>query len=138
MIKESDKNKLYIITLTIDVFIIYTLLRYNLSLNDMIWCMTVLISHILFIYALKTTYTNLVNFLHILIFILPLFTIFTQNILIKIITCLLLFVIQILWIKEQRCILNEEDYVFGYGNILNYYTLILTIIIAIQIGYKLK
>lgn len=138
MIKESDKNKLYIITLTIDVFIIYTLLRYKLSLNDIIWCITVLISHILFIYALKTTYTNLVNFLHILIFILPLFTIFTQNILIKIITCLLLFVIQILWIKEQRCILNEEDYVFGYGNILNYYTLILTIIIAIQIGYKLK
>lgn len=138
MIKESDKNKLYIITLTIDVFIIYTLLRYNLSLNDIIWCMTVLMSHILFIYALKTNYTNLVQFLHILIFILPLFTIFTQNILTKIITCLLLFVIQLLWIKEQRCILNEEDYVFGYGNIINYYTLILTIIIAIQIGYKLK
>ena len=138
MIDNTDKNKLYIITLSIDVFIIYTLLKYNLSLNDIIWCMTVLISHILFIYALKTNYTSLVQFLHALIFILPAFTLFTQNILTKIVTCALLFVIQILWIKEQRCILNEEGYVFGYGNIINYYTLVLTIIISIQIGYKLK
>ena len=138
MINDCDNNKLYVITLSIDVFIIYTLLMYNLSLNDIIWCMTVLISHILFIYALKTNYTSLVQFLHILIFILPAFTLFTQNILTKIVTCALLFVIQILWIKEERCILNEEGEEFGFGNLISYYTLVLTIIIAIQIGYKLK
>ena len=138
MIEENNKIKLYIITLTIDFFIIYTIINYNLFLIDQIWCSTVLISHIMFIYALKVNYKNMIDFLHILIFVLPLLCVFTNNILSKIITCLLLFIIQILWIKEKRCILNEDCYEFGYGDYLNYYTLILTIFLAAQIGYKLK
>ena len=49
-----------------------------------------------------------------------------------------LIIIQILWIKEKRCILNEECEEWGYGDYINYYTLILTIFLAVQIGYKLK
>lgn len=138
MISQNNKIKLYIITLSIDFFLICTILNYKLNIIDQIWCSIVLISHIMFIYALKIYYKNLLDFLHILIFTVPLLTLLTHNIFTKIITCILLIIIQILWIKEKRCILNEDCYEFGYGDYLNYYTLILTIILAIQIGYKLK
>jgi hypothetical protein len=45
-----------------------------------------------------------------------------------------LILIQILWIKEKRCILNEDDYKFGYGNELNYYLVVYTPILALSIG----
>lgn len=133
----KDKNKLYIITLTIDFFIIYLLLNFELNLFDIIWCLTVLICHLTFIYALKTDYKTLLDFLHILIFTIPLFTVFTENSIIKMITCGLLIIIQLLWIKEKRCILNEENYEFGYSDYLSYYTLSLSIILSFQTGYSL-
>lgn len=138
MIEDKIKNKLYVITLTIDIFIIYLVLIFNLNLIDLIWCITVLLCHIMFIYALKTNYKSLIDFLHILVFALPLFTLFTKHIIIKIVTCALLFLIQILWIKEKKCILNDEDNEFGYGDYLNYYTLSLTILISFQIGHLFK
>lgn len=131
------KNTLYIITITIDFFIIYLLLNFELNLLDLLWCFTVLICHFTFIYALKTDYKNLLDFLHILIFVIPFFTIFTRNAIIKIVTLVLLIIIQILWIKEKKCILNEKNYEFGYSDYLSYYTLILSIILSFQAGYSL-
>ena len=131
------KNTLYIITITIDFFIIYLLLNFELNLLDLLWCFTVLICHFAFIYALKTDYKNLLDFLHILIFVIPFFTVFTRNAIIKIVTLVLLIIIQILWIKEKKCILNEENYEFGYSDYLSYYTLILSILLSFQAGYSL-
>jgi hypothetical protein len=133
----NNKNKLYIITLTIDFFIIYLLLNFELNILDLIWCFTVLICHVTFIYALKTDYKTLIDFLHILIFIIPFFTVFTRNVIIKIVTCGLLIIIQLLWIKEKRCILNEENYEFGYSDYLSYYTLSLSMLLSFQSGYYL-
>jgi hypothetical protein len=50
----------------------------------------------------------------------------------------LLFVlaIQMLWIKEERCILNEinDDKSYGYGKIINVATLFLGTILSYQLG----
>lgn len=138
MIDSKNTLKLYIITLIIDIFILYSIIYYNLNLFDQIWSITILLSHLMFFYALSTYYKTMLDFLHILVFALPFLAIFTSNIITKIVSCLLLFVIQILWIKEKCCILNEKNDSFGYGDYLNYYTLTLTIFLALQIGYKLK
>ena len=127
MVKQNEKNKLYIITISIDFFIVYLLLNFELNLIDMIWCLTVLLCHVTFLYALKTDYKILLDFLHIFVFILPFFAVFTKNAIIKIVTCGLLYIIQLLWINEKRCILNEENQEFGYGDYLSYYTLSLSI-----------
>ena len=99
MISQNNKIKLYIITLSIDFFLIYIILNYKLNIIDQIWCSIVLISHIMFIYALKIYYKNLLDFLHILIFTVPLLTLLTHNIFTKIITCILLIIKQIIRIK---------------------------------------
>jgi hypothetical protein len=88
----------------------------------------------LFYIALYNENRYILNVLHYFIFILPSFAIFINNICIRIISLLLLILIQILWIKEKRCILNEDDYKFGYGNELNYYLVVYTPILALSIG----
>uniref|UniRef100_A0A6C0FEW8 Uncharacterized protein n=1 Tax=viral metagenome TaxID=1070528 RepID=A0A6C0FEW8_9ZZZZ len=137
MVEENQKNKLYIITITLDFFIIYLLLNFELNLIDIIWCLTVLICHITFLYALKTDYKDLLDFLHIFVFAIPFFSVFTTNVITKIVTCVLLYIIQLLWIKEKKCILNEEQYDFGYGDYISYYTLSLSILLSFQAGYYL-
>ena len=129
------KNKLYIITALLDFGLLFILFLNNLSGFDNLWILLVLISHGLFYYGLQYNQRKLLDILHYFIFILPSLSIFTNNIFLKILSLLLLLLIQILWIKENRCILNDEDYDFGYGNELNYYVLIFTSILSLNIGY---
>jgi len=132
----EDKHKLYIITLILDVILLSILYVNNLLLFDKIWIYSVLLAHLLFYYALKENKRNILDALHILIFILPIISIFANNIFIKIISILLLIVIQILWVYENRCILNESEGEFGYGNSLNVFCIIFTAILALNIGFN--
>ena len=131
---NKSKTKLFIITILLDLFLLFAIIKYTISATGLLWIASVFVCHLLFYIALYNENRYILNVLHYFIFILPSFAIFINNICIRIISLLLLILIQILWIKEKRCILNEDDYKFGYGNELNYYLVIYTPILALSIG----
>ena len=132
--KSIFKLILYIITAFLDISLIGILFLTNSSLFDYIWISFVLISHALFYFALHHNKRYILDNLHYLVFIFPTLSIFSSNIYIKILSLALFVIIQILWIKEKKCILNEDDYSFGYGDELNYFVLIFSLYLAFNIG----
>lgn len=131
---NDSKIKLFLITILLDLFLFFAIIKYTISTTGILWIASVFVCHLLFYIALYNENRSILNILHYFIFILPSFAIFINNIYIRIISLLLLILIQILWIREKRCILNEDDYKFGYGNELNYYLVVYTPILALSIG----
>ena len=138
IMNNIDKTKLYILTGILDCFLLFILITTISSLVDKLWIFSVLIIHALFFFFLTYVNKPVLDFIHKFIFILPVLSIFANNIFIKILSLFLLAVIQILWIYENRCILNEENNAWGYGNHLNYFVIIFTIILSMNIGYNLN
>tara|TARA_Y100000591_G_scaffold331802_2_gene366868 strand:- start:1779 stop:2246 length:468 start_codon:yes stop_codon:yes gene_type:complete len=132
--EDRFKPFVYLITIFLDMILIFILIFYKLNLFDKLWIFFIFIFHGLFYYALFYNKIYLLDILHYLIFIFIILSIFTKNIFLKLLSLMLLLLIQILWIKENRCILNEEDTKFGYGKELNYFVIIFTIILSINIG----
>ena len=137
MIDDKSIKKSIIFTFTIDLLLLGTI-YYKNTIFDYIWILSVILCHILFYYSLINYNEYILNILHYFIFILPSLAIFTNNIFINIISFLLMVLIQFLWIYEKKCILNENDKQFGYGNELNYYVILLSSLLAFNIGYNLK
>jgi len=131
---NNSKTKLFIITILLDLFLLFIIIKHTVSITGLLWIASVFICHLLFYVALYNENRYILNVLHYFIFILPSFAIFINNIYIRIISLLLLILIQILWIKEKRCILNENDYKFGYGDELNHYLVVYTPLLALSIG----
>lgn len=137
MIDDKSIQKSIIFTFTIDLLLLGTI-YYKNTIFDYIWILSVILCHILFYYSLINYNEYILNILHYFIFILPSLAIFTNNIFINIISFLLMVLIQFLWIYEKKCILNENDKQFGYGNELNYYVILLSSLLAFNIGFNLK
>ena len=137
MIDDKSIQKLIIFTFTIDLLLLGTI-YYKNAIFDYVWIFSVILCHILFYYSLINYNEYILNILHYFILILPSLAIFTNNIFINIISFLLMMLIQFLWIYEKKCILNENDKQFGYGNELNYYVILLSSLLAFNIGYNLK
>jgi len=135
---DLSKKKLIIITFLLDIFLIANMYFNEHKILDNLWTLSVFTCHILFYYNLTFENRYILDILHYFIFILPTLALFTPNIYIKIISCFLLILIQILWIIEKRCILNEKVYQFGYGNELNNFVIILTSLLSFNIGYLAK
>tara|TARA_B100000035_G_scaffold178043_1_gene151814 strand:- start:12100 stop:12543 length:444 start_codon:yes stop_codon:yes gene_type:complete len=134
----SDKVKLFILTGVIDLFLFLTLYFTKLNFIDKLWIFSVLVSHSLFFYFLSFYNKYVIDLIHKFIFILPVVSIFCSSLFIKFISLFLLIVIQILWVFENRCILNEEDYEWGYGDYLNSFVIVFSVILSINIGYNLQ
>tara|TARA_B110000037_G_scaffold85707_1_gene101655 strand:- start:186 stop:629 length:444 start_codon:yes stop_codon:yes gene_type:complete len=133
-----DKIKLFILTGIIDIFLFVLLYFIKLTFIDKLWIFSVLISHLLFFYFLSFYNKYIIDLIHKFIFILPVVSIFCNNLFIKIISLFLFIIIQILWVFENRCILNEEDYEWGYGDYLNSFVIIFSVILSINIGFNLQ
>ena len=138
MLDNTSKLKLYLITGFIDIFIILTLLYYKLNYFDYFWFISLLLVHLTFYVSLYYNLKKTINVLHFSVFIFPTIAIFSTHFSIKILSLLFLLLIQILWIKEKRCILNELDDKFGYGEELSLYVLFLTSIISILVGKDIQ
>lgn len=134
--KNIFKHILYVITGILDVSILFVLIFNNLCLFDNLWIFLVFLSHGLFYHALHYNQRKILDVLHYFVFILPTLSIFTHNIFLKISSLTLLIVIQIMWVKYNRCILNEKEYTFGYGNELNYFVILLSSTLSINVGYS--
>ena len=129
----NDKYKLYGITSILDIILLLILYLNNLQLFDKVWIYLILFIHMVFYVALKENRRGILDILHVFIFLFPVASIFANNIFIKLISIFLLIVIQVLWVYENRCILNEEKNMFGYGNELNTFCIIFTPILALSI-----
>ena len=136
MTNINDRYKLYGITVILDITLLLILYFNELILFDTLWVYSILFIHMIFYVALKKNRRKILDILHMLIFIFPIISIFANNIFIKIVSILLLVLIQVLWVYENRCILNEKENMFGYGNELNTFCIIFTPILALNIGYS--
>ena len=132
---KNDKYKLYGITIILDIILVLILYFNNLMLFDKLWLYSILFIHLVFYIALEKNIRKILDILHISIFIFPILSIFANNIFIKFVSIFLLIVIQVLWVYENRCILNEEKNVFGYGNALNTFCIVFTPILAISTNF---
>ena len=130
----NDVNKLYILTVFLDIALLLILFMNKLVIFDKIWIVTVLFAHLLFYYGLKENNRQLLDVLHYSIFIYPTISIFAKNIFIKLVSLFLLVAIQMLWVYEKRCILNEKNQKFGYGDEINYFSIIITVLLALSIN----
>ena len=106
----------------------------KLNIYDLLWFISLLFVHFMFCISLFYNLKKIINILHITVFMFPTLAIFSNDISIKILSLLFLLMIQTLWIKEKRCILNESDDKFGYSEELSLYVLFLTAITSIIVG----
>ena len=134
---QLSKRKLYVITFSLDGPLLYGLTTLSFSIIDQLWVSMVLGCHLLFVYALYSNDYRLIDILHYFVAILPFLSIATTHILLKIMSCSLLVLMQILWIKEKRCIMNVGRSDFGYGDKISYFILLLTVTLSGLIGYDI-
>lgn len=134
-IKNEYKTILTIITILMDIFFIYTLCNQNLNTYDKVFTISILFIHSIFLYCLWNYNKKLLDILHVSVFIYLLCSIFLKNkVIIGISLCLILF-IQLMWIIIDKCILNEENETWGYGNELAIGSFLLTIALIYKIIY---
>lgn len=141
-ITKKNKIKLLIITFIIDLICIFILLtprEHILTLYDNIFLYLVLYAHIIFIFALFKNYYKLVDFFHYFLCVAILYGFFVQSIEIQILLLVILCLVQILWIWEEKCILNtlpENQSFFGYNKMLSSFTLLYAILFTARITAK--
>ena len=127
----EKKIILMFITLVLDVLIIYSLIH-KLKLFDFYYAFSILIIHGIFINALFLNNRKILDILHYSVFLYIAFSPFLSNKYLIGANLLLLFLIQLLWILKNCCILNDPNNPirFGFGYEISIFTLIYTIILA--------
>ena len=136
MLETINKIKLALLTCILDIAIIYTYVTSTtLPLYDKIFCILILVTHFFFYIFLYFYNEDILQFIHVIVFLSLGISVFLSNINLLIMCLLLIIVIQILWIVENRCILNEKKHNFGYSKNLEIYTRILTIILLFKTIY---
>ena len=127
----ENKIILMFITLVLDVLIIYSLIH-KLKLFDFYYAFSILIIHGIFINALFLNNRKILDILHYSVFLYIAFSPFLSNKYLIGANLLLLFLIQLLWILKNCCILNDPNNPirFGFGYEISIFTLIYTIILA--------
>jgi len=136
MLSFDDKKKLYILTGLLDVLIINIMIFTKMNTFDKAFSYIILFTHAIFFFFLNFYNKKMLDYLHVAIFAALGVSIFLSNIYLLITCCKLLIIIQILWVIENRCILNEKNDKFGFGKEINIFCIILTSILAFKIGYK--
>lgn len=131
----NDYVKVTGITLILDSVLIYIISQCKLVVFDKTFIVCVLLAHILFYYALYYDIDPLIDSLHKILFFFMSVSIFVKNIWLLLLNLFLISTIQVLWIIEERCILNKEHKHFGYAKPLSVLTLLWTILLSMKIGY---
>lgn len=133
--KINDYTKIVGLTIVLDIALVYIISQCKLVVFDKSFIVCVLLTHILFYYALYYDIDPLIDSLHQILFFFLSVSIFVKNIWLLLLNLFLITTIQILWIIEERCILNKEHKRFGYDKPLSIVTLIWTILLSMKIGY---
>ena len=132
---SDDFLKAAISTILIDIGLFYIVWTTPImNWFDKAFTYIVLFSHILFYYALYFNHDVLIQYLHYLIFASLSVSIFLENTKLVMVCLGLLLTIQVLWIIENRCILNGNETEFGYGKELSIAVLLYTVVLSIKVG----
>lgn len=102
---NEDKIISNLMTIIIDFLLLHILFNQDTKIIDTLFIKIVLVSHLIFYYAIYSENVFLLDISHILIFILSLLSIFVKSKSIKLIVLGLLLSIQILWIIKKKCLL---------------------------------
>ena len=140
MIETFDKQRLTFLTLLLDMCLLSVLATFTLNVFDSFFVYFVFLCHICFYWALFYDMTSWLEYLHYSIFLSLSVSLFLQNKWLQSICLFLLTTIQVLWIQEERCILNDPDNSekFGYGKEIWYVTFLYSIILSAKLGYIWK
>jgi hypothetical protein len=125
------------LTLLLDIVMLFLLFQNNLVTFDKAFIISVLIGHALFYYSLLYQIHYLIDVLHVFMFLCLNSAFFLKNKFLLGLNLFLIATIQILWIVEERCILNREPNQFGFGKWISTYILLLTIALSIKFGWIL-
>jgi hypothetical protein len=136
---KKEYLKMILLTLILDVFLLYILLYRSLNTLDTYLIFLFLLCHVVFLYSLLTDNGMIINILHYLLCILLFITsFFIEDICLLMVLLFLLFMIQFLWIIENKCIMNKDgENMFHNKTIDNggrVITLLLTIYLSFRIG----
>jgi hypothetical protein len=105
----NDKIIIYMITFLIDYIIISIKNNDKLNHYDKLYCQSILLCHLVFYIALFFNKRNLLDICHIIMALSILLSIFIINKkLIKLVICFI-FVLNLMWIIFDRCILDEDN-----------------------------
>ena len=133
-ISDINKMKIFLLTLLSDIIYFMVMISQSLNYYDFLLTLSVIIIHIIFYYNLIYKYNkDVIDIIHYFIPINVILSLGYQNKILIFISLVLITFIQIMWIIENRCILNEKQDTWGYGKITSIGTLIITILLA----YKL-
>lgn len=128
------KTNMYILTCLIDIYLIADINHNKLDTFDFLWIISVIACHIIFYISLYKDILPLIDFSHYYIFIALSIGIFLKSYQLNILCLLLLLVIQILWIVESRCILNDISHIdSGFSDEITLYTFALTTLYSVKI-----
>ena len=132
--EEKYKNKVYILTFILDIFLIFCLFSKKNVFLEKIWIYSILFCHTFFIYAVSKNNEQIIDFLHYLIPVFCFLSLFLKSIFIKGTSLFIIIMIQFLWIYENKCILNNDDEKSVIGKIIDYVIILFTVILSMNIG----
>lgn len=124
---KTDYKKVCFITLFLDSIILIITYFRNLSYYDLLFVTNIILCHVTFLIGLSLNDTDLIDPCHYALFIILLLSVFIVSDIL----------IQILWVVEERCILNEPGDKFGYSKSLSIVVLLNTVALSYRIGNKI-
>jgi hypothetical protein len=104
-----EKNIAAIITIVIDISLIYILLKQNLNRFDYSFVLAILFMHFFFIISVITQYRPIIDLCHWGLMISLGLAIFIKNKFLLILPFLLLLLLPILWSIFGKCIINTDE-----------------------------
>jgi hypothetical protein len=104
-----EKNIAAIITIVIDISLIYILLKQNLNRFDYSFILAILFLHFFFVISLITQYRPIIDLCHWGLMISLGLSIFIKNKFLLIHPFLLLLLLPILWSIFGKCIINTDE-----------------------------
>jgi hypothetical protein len=139
----NEYQKAAIITGTMDIFLLIVLFKCCLNIFDKFFTISIILIHFIFLYGLYGLYglysqsELLIDVLHGCIFLYLFLGIFLENKYLLGITLFLTIIIQLLWVIEERCILNKTQDQFGYSKELSFFMIFLTVILSMKLSKKI-
>lgn len=133
----SDKRDVILITLLIDFFLLYIVIRryQRLKRIELTYIYLVFISHAILYLSIYYSFNKIIDLLHYLLLIFLILGIIIKDSLLLLLIVLILNLIQILWVIKGRCILNtDRETLFGYSKSLNVISIIYLSILSFKLG----
>lgn len=135
---KKEYLKMILLTLILDVFLLYILLYRSLNRMDTYLIFLFLLCHIVFLYSLIKNNEMLINILHYLLCILLFVTAFlVEDILLLMVLLFLLFMIQFLWIIENKCIMNKDGENMFHSKMIDNGCSVIALLLTIYLSFRI-